>query len=228
MYNSNAFKTSLCLLVCVTSLTCCTSSEEPDDFTKLKKFESELSQMCTLHPEMRCYTQLKVGLARGHVVSINIDGHGRGGQGLNQLPKSIYQFQYLEEFSLLSTAFEQLPDLKQFKNLRKVTITYNTFKGPVHLKNLPPSIEDLMLSRDGIKEIIVDDSLPHLSGFDLTQNLMEGRINSTFCKLPNLQFLDISSGCCLSDMEQTRRANAAKEVLCKKDVGVSANRSFID
>ncbi|MDO7846940.1 hypothetical protein Q5H92_11270 [Hymenobacter sp. M29] len=228
MYNSNILKSALCLLVGAMPLTCCTRAEKPDDFTNLKVFESELSQLCRLHPEMRCSPSLNVSVGGGHVLAINIDGRGIGGQGLNRLPNSIYQFKNLMEFSLLSTDFEQIPDLRPFKGLRKVTIEYNRFKGPVHLKNLPPSIEDLMLSRDGIKEVIVDDSLPNLSLFDLTQNLMDGRINSTFCKLPNLQFLDISSGCCLSDAEQTRRANAAKEVLCKKDVGVSANRSFTD
>lgn len=230
MSNFNALKTALCLLIGALSLTCCTQPESPDDFTNLKAFESELSQMCRQHPEMCCSPSLSVAIAGGHVVSINIDGRGRAGQGvgLNQLPKSIYQFHHLAEFSLLSTGFDQIPDLRPFSNLTKVTIEYNIFKGAVHLKNLPLRIENLILSRDGITEVVVDDSLPHLSRVYLTQNRMGSRINSTFCKLRALEFLDLSSGCCTTLAQQVELENAAKKVLCNKDVAVLAKGEYID
>ncbi|WP_231403028.1 leucine-rich repeat domain-containing protein [Hymenobacter guriensis] len=171
---------------------------------------------------------LNITIEGGHVTSISIDGRCGGQKCLKQLPKSIYQFHYLTEFSLVSTSFDQIPDLRSFRSLKKVSIAYNMFEGPVHLRNLPPSIESLELSRDGIKEVIVDDSLPHLSTFNLIQNRMEGGINPTFCKLPSLNFLDISSGCCLSEAQQTARADAAKRILCNKNIEVSASRSFVD
>lgn len=120
------FSVRFLLITTVTTIaTSCTHSNSPDDFTNLKAFESELSQMCRQHPEMLCSPRLNVGFADGHVVSIVVDGGGRGGKGLNQLPKSIYQFHHLEELSLLSTAFEQIPDLKSFANLSKIVIQYN-------------------------------------------------------------------------------------------------------
>lgn len=125
MPNSNTFKKALCLFTGAISLIRCTQPAAPDDFTNLKAFDLELSQMCRQHPEMRCSPSLNVSVAGGHVISINIDGRGIGGNGLNQLPKSIYQFHHLAELSLLSTDFDQIPDLKPFSNLRKISIAYN-------------------------------------------------------------------------------------------------------
>lgn len=229
MFNLNTSKAAFGIIAGALFLSFCTHPETPDDFTNLKAFESELSQICRQHPEMRCSPTLNVSFAGGHVVSIIVDGNGRGGKGLNLLPKSIYQFHHLAEFSLLSTAFDQIPDLRSFSSLKKVTIEYNTFKGSVHLRNLPKSVEYLILSRDGITEVVVDDSLPQLSWFDLTQNHpMRSRINSTFCKLPALSVLDLSSGCCTTPVQQTELESAAKKILCKKDVAVKARGEFMD
>lgn len=194
-----------------------------DDFAKLKTFENDLSELCNKHPEISCSPHLKVKISGHHVVSIMIIG-----RNLNQLPKSIYQFQALQELALEETAFTSLPDLRPLCNLNKLNIENNLFQRPVHLRNLPHSLEYLTLSRDAITELIVDDPLPNLTDFVLTQNRMQSRINSTFCKLPKLSFLDLSSGCCDTEEHAAALEKAAKQILCNKEVAVRAKGEFID
>jgi Leucine-rich repeat (LRR) protein len=219
----NKTKLAFTLFAGLLIVSSCNHKEVSDDFTKLKTFESDLAQLGVENPEMYSLPKLDVKLIKGYVVAITITG-----RGMNQLPKSIYGFRSLTELTFEETAFSSLPDLKPLVNLDKLTIEYNLFQGPVHLRNLPSSLNCLILNRDAITEVIVDDSIPNLSLLSLTQNKMRSRINSTFCKLPKLTFLDLSSGCCTTDKEAEVLEKTAQEVLCKKDVGVQAKGNFID
>jgi hypothetical protein len=96
------------------------------------------------------------------------------------------------------------------------------------LHNLLASLEYLVLNRDAITEVIVDDTLPNLSLLSLTQNRMGGRINPTFCKLPNLTFVDLSFGCCLTELQKAAVQKAAKKMLCNKKVAVKVDGNFVD
>jgi Leucine-rich repeat (LRR) protein len=219
----NTINSVFILLTGILILSSCTHQEVADDFTKLRAFEADLVQLSVQNPEMRSFPQLHTKLSNGHVVAITIRG-----RGLKQLPQSIYQLQHLTELAFEETAFSALPNLTPFANLNKLTVEYNLFKGPVHLRDLPTSLEYLTLSRDAITEVIVEDSLPRLSWLDLTQNRMRSRINPTFCKLPNLTFLDLSAGCCTTESQKIALEDAAKEILCNKKVAVRAEGRFID
>jgi hypothetical protein len=211
---------SVCrLLISILLVSSCTSPPVADDFTNLRIFEADLTQLSVENPQPR----IDATLSEGHVVALTITA-----RGLNKLPKSIYQFHDLTQLVLEETAFSALPDLTPLANLHKLTIEYNLFQGPVHLRKLPASLEYLTLNRDAITEVIVDDSLPKLSDLSLTQNRMRGRINSTFCKLPNLTFLDLSAGCCGTEKQQKALEKAAKEILCNKKVTVRAAADFMD
>jgi hypothetical protein len=211
------------LLTSILLLSSCTPSQAPDDFTKLRAFEADLTQLSVENPQMYAFPRVDAKLLGGYVVALTITG-----RGMTKLPKSIYQFHHLTELVLEETAFSALPDLTPLANLTKLTVEYNLFRGPVHLRKLPASLEYLTLSRDAITEVQVDDSLPKLSLLSLTQNRMGSRINSTFCKLPNLTFLDLSAGCCTTENQQKALEKAAKQILCNKKVAVRAAAGFID
>lgn len=214
---------SLLLLTGALILSCCTPPKTTDDFTSLRALQADLVQLSVENPQLYTSPQLEPKLAEGHVIALTITG-----RGLNKLPASIYQFPYLTELTLQETAFSALPNLTPLDKLTKLTIAYNLFQGPVHLRQLPRSLESLLLDRDAITDVIVDDSLPNLSLLSLTQNRMHSRINSTFCKLPHLTFLDLSAGCCTTESQQIALEEAARAVLCSKQVAVKAEGRFID
>ncbi len=204
-------------------LSCGTPPEATDDFARLRTFESDLVQLSVDNPQLYTAPRVETKLVQGYVRAITITG-----RGLNKLPASIYQFHHLTELALQETAFSALPDLTPFPKLTKLTVVYNLFRGPVQLRQLPRSLECLVLDRDAITDVIVEDSLPKLSRFSLTQNWMRSCINPTFCKLPHLAVLDLSAGCCTTDSQRRALERAAKQVLCNKEVVVRAAGRFID
>lgn len=191
------------------------SAQAPPD--ALVAFRTEMLQFWG-SPQQMCFAFNR----RGEVVSLTIEG-----TSMSALPAALSRFQQLEELHLSGTRLPGVPDLRQFPRLRLLTIDNTNFNGPIHLKNLPPSLNTLNLERDHITDVLVDDTLPNLTRLILKQHLMKG-INGTFCKMPQLEFLDFSSGCCFSHSQQQERMEAAQRILCQKEVYVNASSGYMD
>lgn len=183
----------------------------------LVAFRTEMLQMGR-SPQQMCFTFNR----RGEVVSLTISG-----SSMSALPAALSRFQQLEELHLSGTQLHGVPDLRQFPHLRLLSIDNSDFGGPVHLKNLPPLLNTLYLSRDHITDVLVDDTLPNLTHLTLEQHLMKG-INGTFCKMPQLEYLDLSAGCCFSHRQQLDKIHAAQRILCRDEVFVKATSGFMD
>jgi Leucine-rich repeat (LRR) protein len=183
----------------------------------LVAFRAEMLQL------QRPPTQLCFTFARdGQVVALTISN-----SSLSALPKTLALFPDLQELCLVQNQLVGLPDLRAFPHLRTLEILNNPLPGTVHLTHLPRSLNSLTLNRDEITDVVVDDTLPHLTHLVLHQHRMTG-INRSFCKLPQLEELDLSSGCCWSHSQKLERVAAAQRLLCKDDVFVTANQDFTD
>jgi hypothetical protein len=211
------------LLAGVLLLSCSAPAPVTDDSTRLRALRADLVQLSVETPQMYNFPKVDPTLVQGHVVALTIMG-----RGLTKLPKSVYQFHHLRELALEQTAFSSLPDLTPLTELTTLTVEYNLFRGPVQLRNLPPSLVHLTLDRDAITEVLVADSLPRLSYLNLNQNPLQSHINSTFCKLPNLTVLKLSAGCCPTEKQRIALEKAAKKVLCNNKVAVRVATGFID
>lgn len=213
----------LLLLAGVLLLSCSAPAPVADDATTLRALRADLVQLSSETPQMYNFPEVDPTLVQGQVVALTITG-----RGLTKLPKSVYQFHHLKELALEQTAFSSLPDLTPLTKLTTLTVEYNLFRGPVQLRNLPPSLVYLTLDRDAITEVLVEDSLPRLSYLNLNQNPLQTHINATFCKLPNLTVLKLSAGCCPTAKQRIALERAAKKVLCNNKVAVQVATGFID
>ena len=106
----------------------------------------------------------------------------------------------LEHANFSHNNFTSINSFKRFKQshqtLRICDVSYNSIKTSASdlLKNVPPNIEQLILSKNLIHGTL-PTSLEHLANlryFDMSMNMLSGELPDISSLYPNLQVLDLS------------------------------------